>query len=316
MPLLLIGVMACNPNDKDLPPPQVFLNMPKEGYSIDADSIFTISPKITYDKSSKYEWRENNELIQNTKDLVLQNKALGEYNYTFIVSNENGSDSIHVTVFILDMVDFENSTALLNEKGYNNTGQDGAFNYKEYIQLPVINKNNPEDLTDWGGFALSKNTDRNTNDKTNQFSVYSTKGANDSKNFTVFKQHNDEFNKITFKDNNKAHKVHSIDINNSTYTYLTIKDYKLKLVEADDYLKVSLNIYGLDKAFNKSGEPETYLLVNYNNTDNLFPLKEWTSIPLSKLGLIYGLYFEIKVESSIEVDIPLYFCLDNLKIIE
>ncbi len=42
--LLTLSLQSCNNNSKELDPPEIFLDMPKDGYEVEPDNTFIISP--------------------------------------------------------------------------------------------------------------------------------------------------------------------------------------------------------------------------------------------------------------------------------
>jgi hypothetical protein len=159
----------------------------------------------------------------------------------------------------------------------------------------------------WSGFAYSNNTDRTTAGYTNQYSVYSTGGADESKNFAV--AYAPEYaTPITFISFESLVAVQQMQINNSTYNYLSMKngdDYS-KPFTSGDYLQ--LEVEGFDENSGSTGKVDVYLADFQNNKS--FIMDNWTKVDLTNLGKVKKLEFRLK---SNQGGVPTYFCLDNLE---
>ena len=308
-------LFSCNNSSKDMPPPEIFLLMPEDGYEIEPDSVLEISPKITYDYDSHYEWKKNGELLDyDEKDLVYTSTVLRSDTFEFFVHTPVGSDSMIIPVHTIILVDFE-EFPLDKYTTHINKSESGHFISKGVI-LPV---KNVEAENYWSGFAISIENNTTTQSIDNQFSVYATTGADKSKTFSVFlSDEKGSPNKLYFSDN-KNHTLKSIAVNNSTYTALTIKrgDTNAKAFDYGDWYK--LTIKGYDNQDNPTGEVEFYLAdYQFENSNRRYVISSWTNVDLQALGKINSVEF---VLSSSDTDengyrTPLYFCIDNIKILD
>ena len=315
IPFLIVSLLSCNNNTKEMDPPEIFLNMPEAGYEIEPDSLLLISPKITYDYDSEYKWKKNGVLLD-------YNKLEFEYNSTtfksdtlqFFVYTPTGSDSMIIPVHTIVWVDLEEFN-LDQYKTHINNSPTGFFNSKGVL-LPVINI--PEQSY-WSGFGISIETNTINQTVENQFSVYSSSGADNSKHFSVFLMDEDGTpNRISFSDG-EDHTLKSIAVNNTTYTALTIKrgDENAHAFDFGDWYL--LTIKGYDKNNNYRGEIEFYLAdYRFENSNKRYVISKWNSINLQELGKINSVEF-ILTSSDVGYsgyNTPLYFCLDNIKILD
>ncbi len=313
--LLTLSLQSCNNNSKKLDPPEIFLDMPEDGYEVEPNNTFIISPKITYDYDSKYLWKLNGEVLgYNKREYKYHSTIFKSDTLEFFVNTPAGSDSMIIPVHTIVWIDFEEFN-LDQYKTHINSSKTGYFNPKGVL-LPAINI--PQQSY-WSGFGISIET--NTIDQTidNQFSVYSTSGADKSKHFSVFlADKQDTPNRISFSDG-KNHTLKSIAVNNSTYTALTIKrgDENAHAFDFGDWYL--LTIKGYDKDNNFTEEIEFYLAdYRFENSNKRYVVSSWNNVYLQELGRINSVEF---VLSSSDVgysgyNTPLYFCLDNIKILD
>ena len=312
--ILFIAIIltACYNEEKVIPAPEIFMQIPDGGFDFDTDSVELIEPKITYDIKSEYTWKEKNETIDTKKIYEFKNRSLGTYLLNFSVVTPYGEDAMDITVNALDINSFEEFKQL-NDKGYNNNPESGYHQFK-YVQYPCLyDANTPEQ---WGGFALSDNTKKTDAGIANEFSVYASYGADESELFTVYKQLANQALPVRFSDGN-AHVVKSIEVNNSTRSYLTMQSGFSKKEGKDFFL---LSITGLDASGSKISGPVEVLLADYRpvQTSEKYLVSEWKKIDLTALGAVHQLVFELSSSRDNDPDfnMPMYFCLDNLKIIK
>ena len=312
--LLVFGAFyGCNKGDKEMPPPEIYIQMPEGGYEIEPDSALLISPKITYDYDTHYIWKLNGEVIDhNEKDLVYTSNVLKTDTFEFFVYSDHGSDSIIIPVQTLILVDFE-EFPLDKYTTHINKSETGYFSTKG-LSLPVKNISTENY---WSGFAISLETNTTTQSIENQFSVYAKSGADGSKKFSVFlSDEKGSPNRMYFTDGNDHH-LKSISVNNTTYTALTIRrgDTNAKAFDYGDWYK--LTIKGYDKEDNPTGEVEFYL-ADYRQDENYKIISTWSKVDLHDLGKVNSVEFILTSTDTNEdgYNTPLYFCLDNIKIID
>jgi hypothetical protein len=162
----------------------------------------------------------------------------------------------------------------------------------------------------WSGFAYSNLTDTLTAGYTNQYSVYSASGYNQSANFAIAyaPENANPPTEIVFENPLSPQKVF---VNNSAYSYLAMKngDAYTQAFAEGDFLK--LEIIGYDEAGNMTNTLYAYLADFTNNHQIL--LKNWTAVDLSSLGRVKKITFALKAS---QYGVPTYFCLDNLEVLE
>jgi len=305
-------ITACESSEKDIPPPEIFLQMPVEGFDYHADSTHhTIEPKITYDIQGQYTWSENGEPFYHEKVLKFNsNNTLQTYHYNFKVVTAYGEDAMDILVNALHINTFEESKKDLNDNGYINNPAAGYHEFKDYIRYSVDYDAAQSDQ--WSGFALSKNTDKSDATIKNEFSVYDVSGAEESEVFSVFKQSETIKHRISFNDN-QSHTLKSIMVNNSTLTYKAFDSFDKKANV--DYMLLTITGYNSAGAITQSVDT---LLADFRpiKTPNKFIISEWTEVDLKPLGSVQSI--ELQITSSADSDpnktLPKYVCIDNLKI--
>jgi hypothetical protein len=314
--LMILAVLySCNNGSKDMPPPEIFLKMPEGGYEIEPDSVLIISPKITYDYDSHYLWKKNGEVMDYDEiELIYESTVLKSDTFEFFVFTPAGADSMVIPVHTIILVDLE-EFPLDKYTTHINKSPTGHFNSKGVI-LPVKNEQT-EDY--WSGFAISLETNTELQSIENQFSVFAKSGAGGSQNFSVFlADSRGDANKMYFSDG-KNHTLKSISVNNSTYTARTIKrgDENAKAFDFGDWYK--LTIKGYDNQNNPTGEVEFYL-ADYRSENNSHwkIVYSWTDVYLQELGRVNSVEFVLTSTDKDEegYNTPLYFCIDNIKILD
>ncbi|TAJ12027.1 DUF4465 domain-containing protein [Marinilabiliaceae bacterium JC017] len=307
--LLLGSLWSCENATKEIPGPQIF-NIEKK-YEVNIDSTLLLCPKITYDYESQYEWRLNGIVIEPKDPLEYEhNKDDFSFDtYYFKITTPSGFDEVTFTVHTMKIVDFEE---IKLEKGHDNQGTDGVHTTKEVI-FPVYN---PDGSENWTGYAISNETRKEQNIKY-QYSVNASSGAEKSKKFAVFHQDNEgnKNHRLYFEDG-KNHSLKSISVNNTAYTALVIKngdeEIPARAFDKDDWFLLTIN--GYDNNQQPKGSIKVYLAdYRVNGSNKRFILDEWKKINLESLGAIHALEFQL---SSSDSGTPVYFCLDNLKVVD
>ncbi len=179
----------------------------------------------------------------------------------------------------------------------------------------------------WGGFAYSNRTDTTTAGYGNQYSAYAGSGAGGSANFAVgyMDTYTPAIPTITLPAGDSA--PVSIDITNTTYTALLMKNgdpsfgvspFSGPGVSANgpngDWFK--LTISGYDAADSLTGSVD-YFLADYrfSNPSQYFLLNAWATVDLSALGTNVS-YLKFTLDSSDKgtfgINTPTYFAADNL----
>lgn len=232
--------------------------------------------------------------------------ALAALAATFVAC-EKGNDPVdNATV-----VTFEN--VALDSTGYWNGSDfsggktiDGAFFVNDYVFDSLYNYGYCN-----GGFYFSSNTDKQTRGYQNQYSVYADGGADNSKQFAVlyYSAWSAQNSRIQF---DKAVSPKSVSLNNSTYTYWSLKegDAIAKACADGDWFKVTI--------IGQNGDTRTdsidFYLADFRD-GKTFICDTWTAIDLSSLGAVTDLYFTFDGTDQGDwgLNTPAYVCLDNLK---
>lgn len=221
------------------------------------------------------------------------------------------------------VVDFEDVT--LTEGIYNGSDLSGTpkkeeawgseiTNYYKDIVSGIAKFENvyTSDWFSWKGFSVSSKTDTSTPGFENQYSVYSTGGAMNSKNFALVYENG------TVRIDKNEHgnfEVNSLMLNNSTCTYLGIKEGNYgggaaKKFEENDWFKVIIT-GSLNNA--ETGKVE-YYLADFRDGKS-FVLENWEKVDVSALGEVDKLQFEFASSDvgKYGTNTPTYVCIDNLE---
>jgi hypothetical protein len=170
----------------------------------------------------------------------------------------------------------------------------------------------------WSGFAYSRLNDTATQGFANQFSVYNKTNADNK--FVLFYPPFDGKAFVSFAEN-EVHIIHSLDICNTTYAALSMKNgdtYCKKFGGTTgndpDWFKVT--IYGYDQNGTSAGSVTCYL-ADFRSADSSkdYILDRWFTVDLSSLGKINHLSFEFSSSDTgtYGINTPTYLCLDNIR---
>ena len=199
----------------------------------------------------------------------------------------------------------------LGENGYKNNFPDGL------ILGGVDFYNHFDDSqgwTFWYGFAVSNQTDRETQGFMNEFSVFATSGAGGSEQFAVVYcagEWGSEAPNVRFL-NNQEFEFRSLMVNNTTWAALAIRDgYGVanQFVNGDWF---KLIITGFDARGRETGKEEFYLADFRGGRTTI--VQEWTRIDLSRLGKVNRLEFTFASSDTGEwgINTPTYAAIDNI----
>lgn len=309
---LISSIYGCADNESEVPAPTIYFAS-SGSYEIALTDTLTLSPKITYDRNSTYQWIRNGEIVSTTLEYEFIPDRLTDYKLSFIVDNTNGSDTFDVSISVVEHIDFGtfNNFSVPTKSGlYMLPDTLENFITNNAIFSNAINS----DTTMWGGFAFSNRTSTTTTLSTSAIGcAYTTTSSTAYMAVSCYSPGAI----VTF---NNQYTIKSLDITSDNFAYLVSK---FGYVAADssvivnspkvhDY--VTLHLIGLDSNGNSVSEA-TYELVDcrFDNPAKYTRLTEWKTIDLKSLGTIYGLAF--KIESSID-NFPPFFCIDNLKLQE
>ena len=91
-------IVGCEAYEKELPQSEIFLNIEEAEYEVEIDSTLILSPKITYDYGSTYSWMLGGNEISVNRELEVTPTLLGNYLYSFSVSNNRGNITKDIAV--------------------------------------------------------------------------------------------------------------------------------------------------------------------------------------------------------------------------
>lgn len=186
----------------------------------------------------------------------------------------------------------------------------------------------------WRGFTPSRSSDTNIYNGSwldHQFNVMSGGGMSGKGTPFLMSFWNSQENEQTPIDQRSCHIYYSnsiggtkepfkpinIYVNNSCYTYYTMKDGDAycKKFEKGDYLK--LLFHGIKADGSKSPETiEVYLADCSNEDETKWFINEWTPVSLEPLGEVTDIYCSMESSDNGQwgMNTPAYFCIDWLRI--
>lgn len=313
---------ACSDDERDIPPPEIFLPGESSEIEVSLGDTIKLEPKITYNYDASYEWKKNGEVISTNEQFLLDSATqLGSMEYFFSVTTPNGSDSIEITVDVIVLADFENLK--LEEK--KDTFWIGAEGIDGFAHHDVFFPNYYQSDTVWQGFGYSNIQSNSTNPESIPAnSVYN--GTNSNNTFGLVNQPDnvvDFIPTLQFIDD-KNHQLKSLEINNTNLGHYLLRfgtDDFVRMggsTSSDpDWCKVTLT--GINTDGNITGEINFYLAdYRFENNKRDYIVSEWTEIDLSELNAVNKLQFSIsssRTNQDEEMITPEMFCIDNLKIL-
>ncbi|MDO4461973.1 MAG: DUF4465 domain-containing protein [Bacteroidia bacterium] len=218
---------------------------------------------------------------------------------------------------VKNIITFE--SAELGEAGYIDNA---PYSEADYTFSNFYNK----EWFSWNGFAVSNNTDMETEGFMNQYSVYAKSGANNSKNFAVayFSEYNaaldEEYPTISRADK-KYFNLNSAELCLTTYTYLSVKngDSYAKKFEAGDYYEIvftGVDAEGEPIIDEKENELQVVVpVVDYRDGKSVI-FDKWTKVDLSALRGIDAVRISAK-SSDVScgfMNTPAYIAIDNISL--
>jgi len=219
------------------------------------------------------------------------------------------------------VVNFEDLT-LPADSFWNGFDYSGGFNSAVYANFPNLFVDYGGGYTSWNGFAYSNKLNDILQDYSNQYSNYAGTQLLNSTIFAI------SYNSIDWNTNQVIPTeinfiapavLHSINVTNSAFTALTIKNgdsfsKKFGGVSGNDPDWFKLTISGYSDTVN-TGNIDFYL-ADYRFTDSLqdYIVKNWTQIDISSLGQVTKLTFTLSSSDTgiYGMNTPAYFCFDNL----
>ncbi|MFT3738019.1 MAG: DUF4465 domain-containing protein [Breznakibacter sp.] len=310
---LIYFAVSCE-GEQETPGPTIYLTATE--YEIDVTDTLTLSPKITYDQHSSYQWLLDGEILSTEKDLTIIPKTPQTLNLQFVVATPNGSDTCDITVQALYILDFEEFELEADTADY---GQGGTQSFtSKGVTFPVAYEGSG---ISWNGYALSTGTIKTSSNSKIRYSAYPGYGSDKSSLFMVYHQPTDGTPMQIRFEEGVARTLKSVDVTNTSYLYYVIKnglDVSAKFGEgkADWYL---LTAIGYDADGLKTGETAFYLADYRDNVKTKrYMVEAWTKLDLGDLGAVNRIEFVLTSSDTDEngMATPGYFCLDNLKIVD
>jgi hypothetical protein len=317
---LSIFFVACEDYEKDIPEPEIYSDMPDDGYEVIVYDTLEIEPKITYDYNSTYCWILDGDTVSTELDLELIPTELAYYEYTFTVENSSGSDT---TEFFVQTMYNNNFRDLILEDDtfsvYNNSS-DSIFS----IELFFESSGDPFD-SDFNGLVYSNLYGSDSDNDYNEiYGAYDESDDYESVIFGVIHQNDTDEPVCIRTADGQNHLFSSMMVNNTYYNYEIIYygTDSTKTFGGDDGTDKDwfiLTIDGYDNTGTKSGSIDYYLAdYTYTSGADDYIISDWSKVDLTDLGKVSTL--KLSLSSSDEEDdimlTPAYFCIDEIKIIE
>lgn len=271
--------------------------------------------EIKSDYVFNYEWHINNELKSSEPTFVFTPEISGEYKVKVVVENKFGKDSIESLITVLPRIltiDFENLT--LGSNNYWN-GSDGLGSFNSGIAN--FRNNYDAAFMYWEGMCYSNMHDSETSGYGNQYSVYNK--DNGENKFAIYYNIMVKNPSIEFS-NNQLIEVQSIDICNSTYTALSMKNgdafsrkFGGETGNDKDFLKITIEGYDLSGKVTSTLDVYLADFRSDNNSED-YIIGSWKKVDISSLGAVnkIGFKFDSSDKGDWGINTPCYFCLDNI----
>lgn len=218
-----------------------------------------------------------------------------------------------------DVIDFED-LSLGSESFYNGSDYAGGFE-SGGAQFSNVFTDFGGGFTSWTGFAYSNVTNNTTAGFGNQYSAFPGSGSGGSANYAVSFG---SFPGDAVIDLPTGRQLLSIDITNTTYTALSMRDgdsfsKKFGGVSGFDPDFFLLEIIGLDDADNEVGSVPFYLAdFRAAGTAQDYIVNQWTTVDLSALTSATKLTFALTSSDNdplFGMNTPGYFALDNIQFV-
>lgn len=159
----------------------------------------------------------------------------------------------------------------------------------------------------WSGFAISRLHDKNTPGYSNEGSVYADGGAEGSSQFAVVyaPEYATPITQFSFP---TPKKVYSVQIANSVYAYLSMKngDQFSAPFKEGDYMKVLIS--GKNAMGETTKTMEVYM-ADYREGKRWL-MDDWNNINIEELGTVKSIEFKV---ISNQMGAPNYFCIDKIR---
>ncbi len=313
----LILLLACSEDEKEIPPPEIFINSESDQIEVSLEDSIVLEPKIVYNIDASFEWRKNNKKLNHNEQFLIDTATqLGRIEYFFSVETPYGSDSITIPVDVIILSDFNNLIETNKDSALVGHPDSTGFFHKN-MAFPNSYTND----STWYGFGISNIQNNSLNPPITQNSAFG-KNSEHEDFFALVRQPNDSIDyypTITFLDE-KNHDLKSLELVNSTESHYWLKfgDYHMGSEDREnpDWCKVTIT--GIDNNGDITNEIDFYLAdYRFENNKRDYIVGKWTEIDLKPLGAVNKIKFSISSSMTNEdgkMVIPETFCIDNLKI--
>jgi len=216
----------------------------------------------------------------------------------------------------IQTIDFE-SLSIPSAGYWNGSDATGSFTSAD---MQFYNQYNSS-WNSWSGFSYSQKNDVTTGDFSNEFSVVDP--ANQKNKFAIFYPSfgDDIFGQFA---NNQDFTIESVDLCNSTYAALTMKNgnafskkFGGNMGTDPDWFKVTIN--GYDHNNKLMGSKEVYMAdFRFADSSKDFILNNWTTVDLTSLGKVNKITFAFASSDTgaYGINTPTYVCMDNIRYIK
>lgn len=314
---------ACEEEEKQIPSPEIFIANQDAEIEMSIGDTITLKPKITYNVDARYEWRKNNERLDNDTQILRDTAThLGRMEYFFSATTPYGSDSITISVDIIVQANF---TDLFPENFKKDSSWIGSLDETGFSHKNLFFSNQLSTDSSRNGFGLS-NIQSNTQieEAIPQNSVYNSSSSNNV--FSIVRHPNGSGQPVpafTFEDG-QNHRLKSFEINNTTMGVFLLKHGNDSFprmgypVSTDpDWFKVTIT--GIDASGKIVNSLDFYLAdYRFDNKKRDYIVDTWTTVDLTDLGNVNQLQFSLssnKTNESGEMITPETFCIDNIKVL-
>lgn len=211
---------------------------------------------------------------------------------------------------IIDFEEFE----IEQDSFLNGSDLSGGF---ESMDIFLPNDYN-SDWSSWSGWALTNMSDITTPGFTNQYSSIAGSGSKASENYAT--SYVLGTSHITINRDTDGWSLESLQVNNSTYAYLSMRDgdafaKKFGGETGDDPDYFLLTIKGYQE--NDFIDSIDFYLADYRfeNNDSDYIIDEWSEINLESIILADSITFQLSSSDNGQfgMNTPSYFCLDDFQ---
>lgn len=319
--VVVLSVVGCVDEKSLIEPPKIYFA--SEGkYEMAANDTLILKPRVAYDNNSTYEWLVDGKKVSTDLRYKFIPDAMKDYDLTFSVDNEYGSDSYSLTVSVVKKIDFSKyDNYKLRKKTTLSMEADtmkelGGFLVDGLLfKSDILERDTNNVATYYNGFAACNKVNPSTV-LTN--TIIGCAYVSSTKENGYMSVCNDVgVPAVVMFD--RPYTVKSMKMANDNLVFL-ISRYGLFTIDTvqvcdhvreNDYYRV--RVQGLDQNGNANGSEFAYDLINceFSDPSRYYRCSDWVEVKMNSLGAVYGLKME--VECNME-NYPLRFCIDDLRL--